>query len=203
MPISLVQQGILAEYLFTVLGVLGSDGALEFARQATDDDRRDEDVHRRGDFSVNLGYQVKSAIHVDHPWAVDRLHIRFTVLKARLITHPRFYYFFAYLNPKIMRFADPVFIVPSADVHKYAIPHLHGDTWHFDFDASLGPHADDRWVPNRVNSLDVGRRILQIISELEKVQARSSIALPEVSRSGFVWVRRSGNVKTGHEDAAA
>ena len=48
MPISLVQQGVLAEYLVTVLSVLGSDGLLEVARQATDDDRRDADVHRRG-----------------------------------------------------------------------------------------------------------------------------------------------------------
>jgi hypothetical protein len=199
MPISLVQQGILAEFLFNVLAVLGSDGLLEVARQATDDDRRDADVHRRSDFGLNLGFQIKSALHADHPWAIDRLHIRFTVLKDRLVTHPLFWYFFAFLDPRIMRFAEPMFIVPSAEVHKHAIPHLHGDTWHFDFDASLGPDAHDRWVPNRVNTPDVGKRILAIIADFEKHQAASpSLLLPSsLSLRGQggsldpIWVRRT------------
>src|SRR6202022_2905580 len=204
MPISLVQQGILAEFLFNVLAVLGSDGLLEGARQATDDDRRDADVHRRGDFSLNLGFQIKSALQVEHPWAVDRLHIRFTVLKDRLLSHPLFLYFFACLDPRIMRFADPVFIVPSAEVHKHAIPHLHDDTWHFDFHASLGPDARDRWVPYSVNSLDVGKRILAIIADLEKGQAISSLLLPEQFPSpsvgglggglDMIWVRRPSGI---------
>jgi len=190
MPISLVQQGIVAEFLFIVLSVLGSDGGLEVARQATDDDRRDADVHRRGDFLINLGLQIKSAIHVDHPWAADRLHVRFTVLKDRLVTHPLFYYFFAYLDQRTMRFADPVFIVPSAEVHKYAIPHLHDDRWHFDFDASLADGAHDRWVPFRVNTLEVGRRILAIIDELEKGLSTSA-ADRTPYMPGLLWVTRA------------
>jgi len=166
--ISLVQQGTLSEFLFIILTVLGSNGVLEASRPATDDDRRDADVHRRGDFWVNLGFQIKSALQAEHPWASDRLHIRFTVRKDRLITHPLFFYFFAFLDPRIMRFADPVFIVPSAEVHEHAIPHLHGDVWHFDFHASLGPNAHDRWSPNRVDTLGVGQRILAIIADFEK-----------------------------------
>jgi hypothetical protein len=193
MPISLVQQGILAEFLYTVLAVLGSDGALEVARQATDDDRRDADVHRRGDFNLNLGFQIKSAIEVVHPWAVDRLHIRFTVLKGRLVTHPLFWYFFAYLDPRIMRFADPVFIIPSAEVHKHAIPHLHGDTWHFDFHASLGPEAHDRWVSYRVSPLHVGKRILAIIGDLEKRQSATETS-PNAPNSDVIWVRRASGI---------
>jgi hypothetical protein len=195
MPISAVQQGILAEFLFIVLSVLGSDGVLEVARQATDDDRRDADVHRRGDFSLNLGFQIKSAIQIVHPWAVDRLHIRFTVLKDRLLTHPLFWYFFAYLDQQIMRFADPVFIVPSAEVHEHAIPHLHGDTWHFDFHASLGSNAHDRWVPYRVSTLEVGKRILAIIGDLEKSQASSPLAGEDRGGgSEIIWVRRASGI---------
>jgi len=41
MPISLVQQGTLSEFLFIILTVLGSNGMLEASRPATDDDRRD------------------------------------------------------------------------------------------------------------------------------------------------------------------
>lgn len=168
MPISLVQQGTLSEFLFIILTVLGSNGVLEASRPATDDDRRDADVHRRGDFWLNLGFQIKSAMQVGHPWAADRLHIRFTVQKDRLVTHPLFFYFFAFLDPRIMRFADPVFIVPSAEVHEHAIPHLHGDVWHFDFHASLGPKAHDRWFPHRVDTLGVGKRILTTIDDFEK-----------------------------------
>lgn len=186
MPISLVQQGLLAELQFIILSVFGSDGALEVARQATDDDRRDADVHRRGDFGVNLGFQIKSALQVLHPWAADRLHIRFTVHKDRLISHPYFWYFFAFLDPQIMRFADPVFIVPSAEVHQHAIPHLHGDIWHFDFHASLAPGANDRWVPYRVNSLDIGRRILAIIQDLEG--KRPTFLADPFKMSDLLWV---------------
>jgi hypothetical protein len=91
MPISLVQQGAATEFEFLKLVILGGGGELEGSRPATDDDRRDADVHRRSDFSLGLGFQIKSATHVDHPWAADRLHVRFTVLKERLVTHPLFF----------------------------------------------------------------------------------------------------------------
>jgi len=197
MPISLVQQGTATEFEFLKLVILGGGGELEGSRPATDDDRRDADVHRRSDFNLGLGFQIKSATHVDHPWAADRLHVRFTVLKERLVTHPLFFYFFAFLDVRIMRFADPVFIVPSAEVHQHAIPHLHGDVWHFDFDASLGPNAHDRWVPFRVNTLEVGRRILIIIRDLEEIKSPSGIIVPPPSASvilpdlsDLLWVRR-------------
>jgi hypothetical protein len=198
MSISLVQQGTLSELLFIILTVLGSDGALECSRPATDDDRRDADVHRRGDFWLNLGFQIKSALQVGHPWAADRLHIRFTVHKDRLATHPLFFYFFAFLDPRIMRFADPVFIVPSAEVHEHAIPHLHGDVWHFDFHASLGPKAHDRWFPYRVDTLGVGKRILAIIADLEK-----SESLSKTSPSGILLPHPSDLLLVRRHDAAA
>jgi hypothetical protein len=190
MPITDVQQGVVAELLFIVLSVLGSDGALEVARQATDDDRRDADVHRRGDFLVNLGFQIKSSIRVVHPSPADSLHIRFTVLKARLVSHPLFYYFFGYLDLGLMRFADPVFIIPSAEVHEHAVPRLHGDTWHFDFQGSLAPVSNDRWVPYRVSTQDVGKRIMAVISDLEKNQ--TALALdPNAALLKLLWVRRA------------
>src|SRR3982074_1762566 len=194
MPISLVQQGTATEFEFLKLVVLGGEGALEASRPATDDDRRDADVHRRSDFSLGLGFQIKSATHVDHPWAADRLHVRFTVLKDRLITHPLFFYFFAFLDPKIMRFADPVFIVPSAEVHQHAIPHLHGKVWHFDFHASLGPKANDRWVRYRVDTLQIGKRILGIIDHLTKskpVIPSGTAGVPGlIDTPNLLWVRR-------------
>ena len=197
MPISLVQQGTCTELEFIKDVVLSSDGDIEPSRPATDDDRRDADVHRRGDFNLDLGFQIKSAMEVEQPWAADRLHIRFTVLEHRLITHPNFWYFLAFLDRRIMRFADPVFIVPSAEIHKHAIPHLHGDTWHFDFDASLGPKAHDRWVPYRVNTVDIGKRILSIIEDFENRKSSSTPPLGDgrvgdslIYPSGLLWIRK-------------
>src|SRR2546422_11032924 len=95
MPISLVQQGILTEFLFIILTVLGSDGLLEVARQATDDDRRDADVHRRGEFILNLGFQIKAAVAPRRRWAADELHISFTAFGSPLVTHPISLYFLA------------------------------------------------------------------------------------------------------------
>src|SRR5207249_8576641 len=106
MPITAVQQGILTELLFIILTVLGSDGALEVARQATDDDRRDADVHRRCDFILNLAFQIKSAIAAHRHGAAERIDIRFNVLRSRLLSHPNFYYFFAHLDTVTMRLGD-------------------------------------------------------------------------------------------------
>src|SRR5947209_14158340 len=54
---------------------------------------------------------------------------------------------------------DPVFIVPSEEVHKHAAPHLDGDRWTFNFGASLDPDSQDRWVPFRVKAHEVGQRV--------------------------------------------
>jgi len=202
MPISFVQQGILAELLFIVLTVLGSDGALEVARQATDDDRRDADVHRRGDFILSLAFQIKSAIAVRRHHGADKLFIAFSVLQSRLVSHPNFYYFFAHLDTVAMRLGDYVFIVPSVEVHKHAMPSLLGDRCHFHFAASLDPKSRDRWVPYRFNILEVGKRILAIIADLEKNQ---SLAAPASAfdQLGMTWVRRASGIIAPDQRAAA
>jgi len=119
------------------------------------------------------------------------------------MTHPLFFYFFAFLDPHLMRFADPVFIVPSFEVHKHAIPHLHGGTWHFDFHASLGPKAHDRWGPYRVGTLEVGKRILDVIADLEKSQSASA-TLPDLPDGhGLLWIRRADRIWVPWQHAAA
>src|SRR2546430_14456727 len=78
MPISAVQQGILTELLFIILTVLGSDGLLEVARQATDDDRRDADVHRRGDSILYLSLPTQPAGAGPRPGGAGTAHHGFT-----------------------------------------------------------------------------------------------------------------------------
>src|SRR6266852_4398625 len=58
-PISSVQQGVVAQYECAKLLILGTDGQVEPAVPVSDDDRRDFEVHVKGDFRANLALQVK------------------------------------------------------------------------------------------------------------------------------------------------
>lgn len=109
--------------------MLGSDGQIEASRPVTDDERRDVETHIRGEFIAGLIFQMKSTTYFDHRFKARRLSIHFAVEKDRLISHPLFWYCFAYLDVEAMAFADPVFVVPSIDVHEHAAPQLRGGTW--------------------------------------------------------------------------
>ena len=90
-PISSVQQGVVAQYEFAKLLILTSDGQLEPAVPVSDDDRRDFEVHVKGDFRANLAIQVKSAIFLQHRFRSYYLAINFHVPKDRLISDPSFW----------------------------------------------------------------------------------------------------------------
>ena len=142
-PITTTQQGFIAEREFMKLLMLGSEGALEVLAPVTDDERRDLETHIRGQFTPGFIFQVKSTTYLDRRFKARRLSIHFPVAKDRLISHPLFWYFFGYLDVDAMGFADPVFPVPSLEVHQHATPELRGDTWSFNFGASLEPDAND------------------------------------------------------------
>ena len=109
-PITFTQQGIITQCELAKILIVTSDGLLEVALPLTDDERR--------------------AYH---------LSMFFSVPKDNLISHPNFWYFFGYFDMKAMAFANPVFIVPSAEVHSHASPRLERDRWTFTFSASLDP----------------------------------------------------------------
>jgi hypothetical protein len=161
-PITFTQQGIITQCELAKILIITSDGMVEVALPLTDDDRRDMELHLRGKFAQSVALQVKSTKHLAHPFKANHLSMFFSVPKARLVTHPNFWYFFGYFDMKAMAFANPVFIVPSAEVHSHAAPHLDGDRWTFNFSASLDPASQDRWVPSRVQTHEVGARVLDI-----------------------------------------
>jgi hypothetical protein len=81
-----------------------------------------------------------------------------------------------------------VFIVPSAEVHSHAAPHLDADRWNFNFSASLDPDSQDHWVPFRVQTHEVGRRVLDIFGN-EQVRRDASPFPPQLSQlDGLVLV---------------
>jgi hypothetical protein len=190
-PISSVQQGVVAQYEFAKLLILGSDGQLEPAVPVSDDDRRDFEVHVKGDFRANLAVQVKSAIFLQHRFRSYNLAINFHVPKDRLISDPLFWYLIMCLDLDRLGSRDPLFLVNSHDMHRYASPKLVGDVWHFEFHASMSPDSKDRWHPSQVAAKDLGKKVLQLLTEVPLRTAPSDAAVQELSRlEHLVWVRR-------------
>ena len=136
MHITLVQQGLIVQQEFAKLVMMGSKGRIELAPPLTDDERRDWELHVRGQFGFGVAVQVKSTMEVQQKnRVVPVMHCFFKVPIKHLVTSRYFYYFLAYLDPKLMRLADPVFLIPSTVFDKYASPkaprrvhaiHFHG-----------------------------------------------------------------------------
>jgi len=189
-PITTTQQGFIAEREFMKLLMLGSDGELEVMAPATDDERRDLETHIRGKFTPGFIFQVKSTTYLDRRFKARRLSIHFPVAKDRLVSHPLFWYFFAFLDVEGMSFADPFFPVPSGEVHAHASPELRDENWSFNFGASLEPDADDYWRRFQRAQKDVGRHILEVL----RTQRSTATPLLGASASqelppGSIWVR--------------
>jgi hypothetical protein len=188
-PISTTQQGFIAECEFMKILMLGSGGELECMAPATDDERRDLEAHIRGLFTPGFIFQVKSTTYLDRRYRARRLSIHFPVAKNRLVSHPLFYYFFAYLDIEAMQFADPVFLVPSLEVHTHANPELRGDTWSFNFDPSLEADANDYWRKFQLSAKEVGGHILQVL-RTQKTTATPLLTAGVVEHlpAGSIWV---------------
>ena len=112
----------------------------------------------------------------------------FSVPKDKLISHPNFWYFFGYFDIKAMAFANPVFIVPSVEVHSHASPRLDRERWTFNFSASLDPDSQDHWVPFRVQIHEVGARVLDIFGNEQIRQDAAPLPSGLAELDGLVLV---------------
>ena len=193
MALSSIQQGLIAQYEYAKFLMLGSGGLLELAAPMTDDERRDYEIHRRGRYGVGLANQVKSSTHLRRMSKnVRYLYILFDVRADRLVSSPFFWYFFAFLDPKLMGLADPTYLIPSKDFHEMAAPRLRNGVWYFTMAASMEPKARDKWHPYRVNTLELGEKVLEIMADLKRRRvpvdkAAAVLSMPETLRV----VRRS------------
>ena len=169
MRISSVQQGLIAEYEFAKFLMVGGGGKIELAKPMTDDERRDYEIHVRGEYGRGFACQVKSAMSL-HKMSknVRRINIFFDVAVDRLVNSPFYWYFVAYLDPKSMGLADPTFLIPSQDFHRLAAPIQRGGKWRFSMAASMEAKSRDRWHRYRIGTLELGERVLEISRELSK-----------------------------------
>ena len=167
--ITLVQQGLIVQQEFAKLVMMGSKGRIELAPPLTDDERRDWELHIRGQFGFGFAVQVKSTMHVQRKGRTSPiLHCFFQVPIKHLVTSPLFYYFLAYLDPKLMRLADPVFLIPSSVFHAHAGPVRHGANIEFTFLGSMSATSQDHWRPFQVNTLELGEKMLEVMRDLRR-----------------------------------
>ena len=188
--VSDVQQGVISENEFAKDVMIGSGGRVELAAPLTDDERRDFEVHVHGQYGSAVAVQVKSVMQLyQMSKKVRGLRMRFTVEARRLVSDPMFWYFVAYLDPVRMRFAEPIFLVPSTDFHRLASPSLTNGVWHFTMQASMEPTADDKWLPYRVKVADLGKRVMAICQELRTLRAASPSAVHLLELPDIIWAR--------------
>jgi hypothetical protein len=188
--ITLVQQGLIVQNEFAKLVMMGSKGRIELAPPLTDDERRDWELHVRGQFGFGLAVQVKSTMHIQaKPRRTPTFHCFFQVPIKHLATSPLFYYFLGYLDPKLMRLVDPAFLIPSSVFHKYAGPRRHGAYMQFTFMGSMSPTSHDRWQPYQVKTLEVGQKIVAIMAELRRHRAFTEQSAQLISVPDALWLR--------------
>ena len=180
MAISAVQQGRIAEMEFAKLLMIGSRGRIEVAAPLSDDERRDYEIHVRGQYGFALAMQIKSVRRIYRARTTAHyLDCRFPVRATRLLSNPYYWYFVAGMDLKLMRFADPVFLVPSLDFHRLAGPVRRGDLVYLHMSARMEPATRDHWVPYRLDPLDLGKRVLEIMNDLRKHRSHG-LELPKI-----------------------
>ena len=195
MPINLVQQGLIAQQEYAKLLMLGSGGRIEVAAPMTDDERRDDEIHVHGQYGFGLATQVKSVRNLRRrPGRRARyMNCTFPVRATRIVNNPYFWYFIAQLDIELMRFADPVFFIPSSVFHKIAEPQRKGEFWWFQMDANMEKRTRDKWDPYRVDPLQLGKHVLRIMNDLKKHRDQETLATVPMA-DDVLWVRRASGI---------
>lgn len=204
MPISLVQQGLIVQQEFAKLLMLGSGGRIEVAAPLTDDERRDYEIHVHGQYGFGLAAQVKSVRNLRrHRGGHARyMHCQFPIRATRIVNNPYFWYFIAQLDIELMRFADPVFFIPSTVFHKIADPQRKGAFWWFVMAANMEKRTRDKWEPYRVDPLQLGKHVLKIMNDLNKHRHQESLAMVPTT-DDVLWVRRASGIIVPRSHPAA
>jgi len=193
-PISFTQQGIVTQYEVAKILIVTSDGLIEVSLPLTDDERRDMEIHLRGKFAGSIAFQVKSTTHLAHRYKAYQLSLFFSIPKNKVINHLNFWYFVGYFDMKALAFADPVFIVPSTEMHQHAAPHFDGERWTFNFAASLDQASHDHWRPFQVQVKDVGARVIDILQHQKAAPLAPHLPAEVGALDGLVFVRSADEV---------
>ena len=201
MALTAVQKGLIGETEASKILMMSSHGNLEVDVPASDDERRDREVHERGHFGVSVALQVKIVMHLARKGGVRRaeiIHIQFSVDKDRVVSHPLFWYLLAYLNPKTMTFEEPFFLVDSKSLHRLCYKKDLGRKLRFDFQASVSPTSSDEWTSFRVGRGELGKRVLEILRNAETSAVAINLPKQVTKVPGVlsIGIRRSKQERT-------
>ena len=99
-----------------------------------------------------------------------------------------YWYYLAHFDLSTMTFSDPVFLVPSAFLHKHARNGIRGGAVQYQFKASMEPGSRDRWAQFRLSRQELGPRILELLQAQGASAAVPAAASPWQLR-GLLWLR--------------
>lgn len=180
MPLSSVQKGAIGQFAFLATAMMTGNGQIEAYTPAADNEGRDAEIRRHLKSSPGIGIQVKVTFFAI-PEGRARgpyLTIRFDIAKKHLEADLRLWYFFAFYDPKQLRFQGPVFLIPSKVFHKMALSGVtKGKVW-FSMTASLALTSHDRWSPFRVAPKELGKRLLEIVDKTGLMASSVQAHLP-------------------------
>lgn len=188
--ISTLQQGLIFQNECVKFVTIGTGGQVEFAAPLTDEERRDYEIHIHGQYDFAPALQMKSYLITR---AVEYLHVEFSIRSGRVVNDPLFWYVIGGLDLRKMGVAEPLFLIPSEVLHTRAAPRRRGSIWYFQLALSLDPKVHDKWEPYRVPTLDLGKKVLEIMTDLRKHERRIkdvTLALPPAG-TGTLWLRKA------------
>jgi len=96
------------------------------------------------------------------------------------------------LDTKLMRFTDPVFLIPSAVLHKIGDPQRKGAFVWFVMGANMEKKTRDKWKPYRGDPLQLGKHVLKIMNDLRKHRDQTLSQASVLTASDVLWIRRAG-----------
>ena len=194
MPLSSVQHGRIGENEAWKYITLTSDGELEADLPASDDEARDADIHERGHYGTSIGLQIKESMTIYHDRGkkAPMLAIEFRSRHPVLVSHPLYWFLFAFFDLQTMTFRDPLFLIPSEFLfaHIATLPIKGGKEIHFLFRGNMSPDSHDMWAPYRVSCRDLGPRLLQILHEAEQSQKATRFPDDFTVEPRTIWVAR-------------
>ena len=174
MPLSTSQKGAIGQFVFLATALVTGKGQVEIYSPTADNEGRDAEVRRHLKAAAAIGIQIKVAfLTVLSGGRARYLGIRCGISINRVQNDPRLWYFFAYYDPRELRFHDPVFLVPAHVFHRVGRMGKRKGKIYFLFLANLSPTSHDRWSPYRVARADLGKRLLEIIDKAPPLTATS------------------------------
>jgi hypothetical protein len=190
MPLSAVQKGAVGQFAFLAIALVTGNGQVEIYTPVADNEGRDAEVRRHLKRAADIGIQIKVAfgLSIVNSGRRTYLALRFEIADKRLRNDPRLWYFLAVYDPRQLQLLDPVFLIPSAVMHRMA---RHGRSKRgiqFHVNANLIPDSHDKWSPYRVTLSDLGKRLLEIIDDASLTAEPVIVPLP----AGAIVIGRAG-----------